>query len=492
MGLAYMLLALWALAAGRYRLCGLLAGFAPAVHLGQFPPLLGVLLLFGFLQLRKGSEQPLRQLLCWMLPGLLISVGLWFFVQHIAVGPPIEGPYASAIDPQAVWTGYMKHHASHRRVPFATGHIALAAMVLFGFGLIRSARSAANQPSVNAHAWTWSATYGFITATTVWAIMAIHLSFAEDIPFVLIAWMPYRLMNHATLLLIPILVSILATSRSPIVPTAFYILAVVCVCTRPLLGSVLHSALFERYLASGAWFYFLLMGAAASALWAQLRANEKSGGAWLSAVLIALIALAPQHQFGAFCGASGFLLERLLSKAPRRFKPRPAAASALCVLAVAVMLLQQGINREHLPISEFEREVRQYLHERDQDDAMILVRHHQEGLQARLHHPVMTDMASMNLIPYNVALGPSSYKVYRDFYGINFAPAPGEPAIERPWHEVWPAMQREDWVRLGAEYDLCYVLAPAFMELELPRVIEGQTEHLYQIPRKTNASAGER
>jgi hypothetical protein len=102
----------------------------------------------------------------------------------------------------------------------------------------------------------------------------------------------------------------------------------------------------------------------------------------------------------------------------------------------------------------------------------------QEGLQARLRHPVMTDMATMTWVPYKPVLGPAINKIYSDFYGIDFIrPSPEGQA----WFEVWPAKTTTEWRALSKEYNLSYVLAPQFMTLPLTPVVRGNQNILYEI-----------
>ena len=161
--------------------------------------------------------------------------------------------------------------------------------------------------------------------------------------------------------------------------------------------------------------------------------------------------------------------------------------AVLCVVVGAILLTQEGRSREHLPITGFEAGVRGYLAERGEPDAMILAPHQQETLQARLGHPIMTDLAAFNWIPYKPSLGPAQSKMYLDLFGINFAPAEGEAAYpggqweDYPERRVWPSRSRAEWVRLGEEYGFRYVIARETPALDLEPLFSGDGHTLYRV-----------
>ena len=481
-GMGYMLITLWALLERRYRLAGFLAGLAPAVHLGQFPPLLGLAFLYGLVAWRGGGRQNVRTLIIYCVPGLVFCVIFWIFLQWFSVAPPESGPYFSAIAPQDVWRGYMTHHASHRSLPLGTGHIVMVGLPLLALASF-SARKTSKAIETNdlRSTYGWLGVYGLIVAVVVWGIMFVQYRVGENIPYLLISWLPYRLMNHAPPLLIPLILSLYARGDGRSAVWLVVAGALGYGIAQPLLALGVPETFYERYLATGEDLFFVLYGGAAY-LACRSVSDGKMRSLWIAAFVLAFVVLVVKHQFGAACCLVGAGLVALLQRWELPAKClRPTLACVSAVLAV-FLLLQQGSARSHLPVSPFEASVRDYLSVEGEEDAMIWVRHQQEGLQARLHHPVMTDMASMNLIPYIPSIGPTIYKLYRAAYGINFAPTPGEKAYDGAWHEVWPAKTRQEWEVLGEEYRAWYVLAPSFMQLDLPRVVEGKSNHLYRIP----------
>ncbi len=470
-GLGWALLTLYSLAAIRLRLAYCLFGLMPAIHLGQFPPVLAIVLCHAFWMRRRPET---RRAWAYAFLGIAACV-LFRWIQSAQALPPAgDGPYASNIDPAAVLRGYMAHFASHRALPWGTGQIPMAVMLLLGGGLFyRGLRARQSDASL-----FWMCLYGGVVLAIVWGTMALHLALGENIPPMLLAWMPYRLINHLSPLLIPMAVALLAGRGAPSQGPWLVVLALLYGAFRPLLGLLLPETWFHRYLESGEAVYFLLFGAAAAALAPQLLPNRRFFLFWLIQATLLFGALAAFHQFGAACsllGVLAVLLPAPVPEVPRRLLP--AIASAL----LAVLLIQQAWHREHLPVTPFERQVRACLAERSEADAMLLVRHEQESLQARLGHPVMTDMATTTWIPYQPGLGPALCAMYRDLYGIDLAAPPGHAPAAHPWFEVWQGQSGEEWRQLGHKYNFRCVLTPAFLQLDLPCIVAGPEGRLYGI-----------
>ena len=471
-GLGWAVLTVYCLASAHRRFAWFLFGLMPAVHLGQFPPVLVVILCHAWWTRREPAA---RAAWGYGLIGLAVCGVFWGIQRAQVLPPPTQGPYANGLDPEMVFRGYMAHFASHRALPWGTGQILLAGMVLLGGGLLYRETRAKRMGSP---AW-WIGLYGGVVTVLVWGTMAAHMALGNEMPRLLLAWMPYRLINHLSLLLLPMMLALLAGRDAPRQGAWIIVLSLLYGVLRPLMGVLIPETWYHRYLENGEAVYFLLYGAAAAALARQLFPNRRFFVFWILQAAVMFCALAGVHHFGAACcllGALCFLAP--LSAAPLL----PNRVFALTAgLLLAVLLGQQALHREHLPRTPFEREVRAYLARQDEPDAMVLVRHEQESLQARLGHPVMTDMATTTWIPYQPGLGPALCVMYRDLYGINLAAAPGEAPAARPWFQVWPEKTREEWRRLGHEYGFHYVLAPAFMELDLPCVVAGPDGKLYVI-----------
>lgn len=483
-GTGYALAVLYLLAAGRWRAGFFLVGLMPCIHLGQWAPVLLFAILFTCAAQRRFQRSTLNRAFAWGAFGLAVSTGFWAVTRAFAVPLPSAGPYYSAADPHAVWLGYMARHASHRTIPWSTGHIALAALPYLG---LAAARREARDGTPRGP-WYAVVLYSLCIAGIVWTVMAIHAALGPRIPFLLISWMPYRLMNHVPPLLVVATVAVLADGRDRSTATGLLVAAVLIYgIVKPGLRGLAGDDLFARYLETGIGALFTLYGAAVGVLMRRLRDDRRFVAPWVVAGLVGWTALACVHQFGAACIvvglAAAFLIDGPLAPTLARVQA-DRLACALALILVLVLVHREWTTRDHLHVSPFERRVAEYLEARGEPDAMLVADYRQEGLQARTGHPVITDMATMTWIAYRPSLGPSMDKLYGDLYGIRFLPQP-EPEPTKAWFGHWADRNRDQWQVLADQYSFHYVIAPDFIELDLPRVIDGQTQSLYHIPARS-------
>lgn len=483
-GLGWALLTLWFIAAGHARPGYLLAGLMPAVHLGQFPPVLLLAAARLVWAVWTGRRPEWCNALVWGGAGVFFAAGFWVWL-HTGAPPGEAPPWIPDIAPDTVLHGYLEHHASHRRLPDVTAHILVVGTLLLALPFGRQARRTEGMRDPAA----WVAAYALATGGLVWLIATVHQYLGGHTPPLLLAWMPYRLVNHLGPLLVVIALAALARRAPHRVGPAALLALLAFALARPLLALTLPAEWYARYLGSSE---LLLYGLYGMALSAMLVLGGASGfrRAWVLLSLAVLLAIAAEHQFGAACAAAGAGLMTFLA----RYEPagwperdphlrRWSKWTVVCGGALAAMLAgHQAAQRVHLPVTAFQREVRAFLAEHNAPARLVLVRHQQEGLQARLRQPVMTDMATMTWIPYRPDLGPTLYQMYRDLYGINLAPRPRERTHTMPWFEVWPGKTAAEWRALSERYGFDYVQAPAFMELELEPVLKGRTDVLYQVP----------
>ena len=474
-GLGWMLLSLYALSTGKLRLAWLGFGLAPAIHLGQFPPLLAVFSAWILWQGGQRRGREIRLAAIWGGGALACSLCFGLYVHAQALPIPDTGPFTAPLSPDAIFQGYMEHHASHRSIPRGTGHIAVGATLLAALALglqgAKEKRLATIAPGVG---------YVLVSVLTLWGVMALHSLLGARIPWLVISWMPYRLMNHLSPLLLPMLIALLIDKKAA-APGGWVVLGALAYgVARPIAGQLLPEPLFQRYIATGEAVYFGLCGAALLRLLTPAWRRKAGWPITAIGVAIPFTALFMVHQYGAAClllGAGVYALFRL------RPLPVPSALCLpLCLALLTGLAIGEMRQRQHLPRSEFEKSVQRYLAEQGEGAAMIAAHYQQEGLQARLRHPVMTDMATMTWIPYKPALGPGLYALYRDLYGVNFAPATGEAPRQSPWFTVWPKKSGEEWRRLGRRYRFAWLITPAFMNLDLPCVLEEGGQKLYRIP----------
>jgi hypothetical protein len=485
-GLGYMLVALWALLDRRYRIAGLLIGFAPAVHLGQFPPLLLVAALQVLWLLRRGQIGPVRTLLLYAIPGLVICVLFAAFIQWFAVEAPVEGPYYSAAAPELLWRTFMERYAGHRAIPWTTGHIVLVGAVILSVALIAMRRAgvvfdrtAHPSPPLESP-WTWALIYCALAAGMVWGIMAVHYAMGPDVPYLLVGWLPYRLMNHVAPVLIPLLVAI-GYARERRMP-AYISAALLAALLVPLADLVPESEWVKRYLSSGEYLFFFLFGGAAGT--GIVLAGRRYAVVTLAGGAALLLLLGWFHQYGAACTLAGLVAACV--PVPAAITPRALrfAVTGLAFLTLLTMLAREGERhqRQHLNRSEFHVTVARYLAAEGKPDAMILVQSDQAGDQMLFGHPVMADMATMLHGVYRPTIAPSVNAIFQDFYGVYLDPNAVRPDPPLAWYDVWPNRPLAEWQRLSAKYDVEFVSAPAFMQLPLERVVRGSQHHLYRIP----------
>lgn len=490
-GLGYMLLALWALLDRRYTLAGLLMGLAPAVHLGQFPPLLLIAALVALRLIGTGQARHVRTMALFAIPGLLICALFAAFIAWSAVAPPVDGPYYTAAAPDDLWRTFMERYAGHRAIPFTTGHLVLAGALIAGAALLAARRAGivpgeetgtTGQPAKLLDSpWTWALLYCAVASAMLWGIMLVHYVTGPDVPYLLVGWLPYRLMNHVAPILIPLLIAIgFARDRSR---PAYVAVALLAALLAPLAHLFLDGDLVEKYISGGDYlFFFLFGGAAGTGLILAGRRRTRFAGIGVVATAAMLALLACFHQFGAACTLAGLLAA--CAPLPRLITPRMVrfASTALIGMLLIAMLAKDAEGRRHLSRSDFHRDVAGYLEAEGKSDAMILVQYDQAGDQAQFGHPVMADMATFLFTPYRSALAPSVNAIFQDFYGVYLDPAARQPDPPLAWHEVWPARSLEEWQRLSEKYGVEYVAAPSFMRLPLELILRGRQHNFFRIP----------
>lgn len=474
-GLGWALLTLALFLMDCNRVAFLLAGVMPIIHAGQWPP---VLVFAGLYAVHRQCAQPaeFRRELLWFLGGLLLTALFAMAYLHYRVPPPGSGPYAAPVEAQAVYQGFMTHAASHRSLPWGTGQVLMMGFVLLaGLTLWEDGQSSAGRGP-----WSWLALYGIIVALLVWGTMGIHLALGPKTPRIFLAWMPYRLINHLGPLLIAMIVSKLAKHTRAQTGVLAVGLALVFGVLRPLLRHALDVSFYERYLGGGEGVLFLLYGAAIITI-CRAGASLHRFRTWRGILLSgAWFGLAVMHQFGAACVLAGALLGL-----PARVWPREAKDSrvlaCLCATVAVVLLTEQWSERDHLPRTSFEAEAKAHLDTVGDEDTLVLAHYYEEGLQAKLGKPIMSDMATITWIPYEPDLGPALYKLYRDLYGIDLISG----QMVEGWRN-WPEKTTREWAQLAQEYGFQYVLTRRRVrlllpEVELPDASETDTSHLYRI-----------
>ena len=410
-----------------------------------------------------------------------------------------------------MWKGFLTYHTYHRALRIGLEQFLLVGTVLLGLGAIRIERTA----RVKRGPWLWLGLFACITTTTVWLIMAVHYAMKSDIPYLLMSWMPYRLSNYLAPLMIVMTIGLLAgptgSSGGRLLIAAALALAVFKVPGEYLICGLAGGALAAVALAVRGdrrfrWAWAGLVGCAvlayhsapitlvAVAAGVAILGLTTKYGHWLRWLWAALVAGAILYfnqirldlalVTNTACALVLALDGLALRGTNRRLFDNVAALVAVAVSCLVVIMttVEQARSREHLPITPFEHRVRAFLDERGEPDVMIAVHPYQWQLQARLHHPVITDAATRTWIPYHKSLGPTLHKMYWDLYRTDFAPKGDDSPFPMSWEEAWAEKSAREWQALAREYSFGYLLAPKRVELHLPIALEDDSTRLYRVP----------
>ncbi|NIA14278.1 MAG: hypothetical protein GWP08_09360 [Nitrospiraceae bacterium] len=488
----YALVTVYCLLNAHWRTAFLLVGLMPCVHIGQAPPVWGLAAVCAAWGVWRGEGRKVAQGMVFAAIGLAICAAFFLFVRRFHVPAPIDGPFFSAADPLPIWRAYTASDI-HRLFPPGNGQLALMGFLILtslaALDAWRRTRSVVDGPAA-VHAGLLI--YGAGIAVAVWGIMLVHYAMGQQVPFLLVGWMPYRLINHIAPLLLAAVVGVLGDSRSTREARTSRVQllllgALAYILLAPLFPRIVGEEVYRRYLAASDGVFFALYGAAFGVLAVRLTRTRRDT-LWIVALGIVLLAgLAWYHQFGAACVAAGLGASLVLSRVPRRETSGSidivrSVALALMLVLFAVIFVQQWRDHDSLPRSAFDKRVTFYLAESGEDTVMLAAQPDEFLLQARTGHPVLVETATASLMSYAPALGPGIDKVYGDVYGIHFGPrSHGEPPA-KPWREVWSERARAEWVRLSEEYGFGYVVAYDGLELDLPVIFRDGGAALFAVP----------
>ncbi len=473
-GGAVALLCLCAVVAGRTRMAAFIFGLMPCIHIGQWPVLLGLFPAYMGWRLWRGEGKHVLSMLPFLGAGLLCCIAFALVQRGFAEPLPESGPFAASQDTEAVWKGYTFEHDPHRQFPPANGHIIMVASLLVTAGAALRLRGAARER----FAWVWLYCAG--VAAAVWGTMALHGLLREDTPFLFVAWMPYRMVNH----LPPIaLAASVAAVGFPKPGRGVLMILLLVGLLHPLLAHVLSVDVYARYVSHGEIVAYAVM---AMAWWRCLAGLPLQWRA--PAVLLPVAALATVHQFGAACMLVGYTLVwaaalRTKDKAEET-EPAPPWMWVTCI-GVCILLMHGQFrlrpDRLHgpLPREEWDCEVAHYLAEIGEGDAMILAEPFSYHLQARTGHPILAEAATPSLISYLPGIGPAINRLYEDLYGLSYEYGAGAP--ERDWREIWAKRDVAEWRVLAERYGIRWILVPTPLKLALPTALEHRDGTLYHV-----------
>lgn len=473
-GGGYALLVLYAFSRNRWRTGFFLTGLMPCIHIGQWPPVLAVAGVAGMALLWKKQWSLLAQGVAYGAAGLAICAMFAWGIKPFAVPPPAGGPYAVEGDAHAIWQGYTAHFDGHRQFPPGNGQLAMVGLLCLG-GLSLVQRRSEAHPML---------LYGAVIAAIVWGTMAVHACLGPHMPFLLIGWMPYRLVNHIGPLLLALGIGTLASAGAHGTPHAGRVAvtgAMVYAILLPVLPHMAGTALYQRYFAACDGVFFGLYGAAFA--WILLHTgNVRGRTAGLALGLASFTALACYHHFGAACLLAGGVAVAIIARVPHceRLGNR-ALVAGLCVILGLELLAEQAAYRVHLPVSPFDSRLAAELAARGEVHAMLAAPPNEFLLQARTGHPVFIETATASLMSYMPALAPAINSMYHDAYGVSFdGPPRATPAV--PWTNLWHTRTAAEWQAFGERYGIHYLVAGSSLVVQLPLVFGDAHLSLYRIP----------
>ena len=481
-GTGMALLVLFLLLGGYRRTGYLLAGLMPCIHIGQVPP---VFLFVAMDLLCIGRREGLRALrvpLLHFAVGIATCAALLIVPFMLHVTPPTTGAYApGSTDAHAIWKSFTAFYDGHRQFPPRNGQLALAGMLLLsGLAASYTLRAARRDTSdvhppegiLSPYALGLFA-YTLGIAALVWGTQLVHYVQGAEIPYLLIGWMPYRLINHATLLLLLFATGLLARQQTGRI--LLFLGLAVAAAPIPLIETLLGGSLTTRYFTNGEGILFGLCGAALNAL----MPTSPGRALWKYIPVAVAVAITGIHRFGGYCFLLGVVAAYTADRIFR--KPLRGTVPSVLMLAFIVATTQlwgQYAMREHLPQTSIDRAVIERLSGPDTTNALIVAQPDEFLLQARTGHPVFVESATASLMSYIPALAPVIQQMYVDVYGIRFDTPPPPPIT---WQHVWQIRSRTEWNMLAQKYGFRYVLAPHDITLDLTEVLSDTNWTLYEV-----------
>jgi hypothetical protein len=495
-GIGYTLIVLALFAGGYTRAAALAVGLMPCIHLGQMAPMLLLGGVYAIALWRIGSLGTLRKILPWFFGGLAVCLIFLLIQRSFVLPPPDSGPYAARGDVQAIWEGRLGGDDMHRSIPVGNSHIVAGGLLLLGLMAIAAWPAGLLRDS----AWRWVLAYALCVLAVVYGIIVLHLMWRQHTPYLVLGWLPYRLSNHLSPILIAAVVSILLApkkaTRLAASGSCVLVASLAFILIKDHTGALIGENFYSRYLKTTDSVFFFLYGAALALLFLAAKdwyaeSPKKYRRRFMGILAVnaaGIAALCAVHQFGAACVTVGWIAMLTLARIPQLSLPSAAmtrrvlGSHALCVtlgaLLVTSILWSEHTNREHLPVGVFERKVVDYLDEQGDTTALLVGGPYQLLLQAQTGHPVMADMATSFHSSYMPSLGPSIQGMLEPIYGIRLERTAEAPALAS-WEEVWEARSSREWRELGEKFSFKYVIAPRELEINLRLLLVGPNDAFY-------------
>lgn len=476
MGIGWAFWVLAALCAGRWRLAGLLFGLMPLIHIGQWPMLLVLCVVWAGWQWRNGDRQPVVEFARLAAIGLGCCIVFALAQRPFLLPDPESGAYSGGRDGQLVWSEYVTYEDMHRAPvswprfgPMGNSAIAMAGFLVLALPVAWREARRRERPAA-----LLLLTYGALCVGAIVVAQIVHRWLGTAVPYIAVGWMPNRLTIHLAMLSLCAAATWAFDGGGARVP--WVVLAGMgWLAVLPLWPLLLPDALVQRYFAAPEDALFLAAGGALLPHWRITGEFSIFRWVWTALLAVGLIALTWYYQLAAASVAAGACLavaERAASWEGRhRAVVGTFALLAACALSGA--LVREWHTRENLPVSDFEAAAANYLAAHSEVADLVLTPL-DEQYQMVLNRPVVATFETRQHIGYMRSLASAADKIYADLYGVK----------DGHWYDwdLWQRRTVSEWQVLGEAYGFRFVISKDFYPLQLIERVRGNGLVLYEIP----------
>jgi hypothetical protein len=491
-GLAWLALALTALATERWRLAGFLVGLAPALHAS-----LGAWLAIAIGLAALPALPSLRPHLRALCAGIALGAGLCALSLGVHLWLTPAAPPSDPASAERYLTAFVRLWDAHRvspdlgaRTSFLVWCSGLTALALLRMQRERLGAGAALALRVL-----------LVCAAIGFAVSIVQPQLVlERIPKLLLIAMPTRLANLVALLSVPLALAVIWRFRDDPLPRVLLLAAI------GLLALELRDPVWWRRIdlvSTGA----PLLGIAAVVALARATRNRRAAALIAAGLLgwLLLRALWRGLAHPAWLGLPGelsldlalggfvaawFAFGRSGSEQAQR---RPAwaldAALGAALAAIALGIAATSIASWSEPWQELrDRTNEPVLAQAARGEGLLLVGPGLDTVQARTRRPLLLDPSALDMLPYVLSVGPEVEAILREAYGIEFFHPPGQ-ALEggvlpdKPVRVLFARRTADDWREIRARFGVTELLVKADWKLQLPELARGGRYALYALPQ---------
>jgi hypothetical protein len=457
LGLSFCVLAVALVAAGCYRVGGLLLGMAPAVHpaLGVWMgAMAGCALLSDFRRLKE-DLRPARR---WFLIGCGVTLlSLVVQLTLIAHSPPSSSGTFSTREISAFitfWDGHRKPvDITNEAVSLNVAALAIASIWLFAFA------GDVPRPSI--------LLLRFMMVGAIVSIVLVFVSWIppDKLPATLLILMPGRVVNFCALMYAAAIIGLLGNYRRA-------------------WGRLLLTALFLGLIAGDN-----------SMLWAWLQ--QKRGidvtspvrSLWiLTIVSIGLVIGAAFEKWRVQRADRGQAnrLRQGYGGPPKVYAKAEAGYYVLSGILLIVLVFTLRFSRPRsLMFRDRTNDV--FFGQVAAGRGVLLTAGDLHLIQLKTRRPVLLDGGGLDGLMYSLEAGPAMERILREVYGVDLLNPPEEARgagriPPRANQKVWEGYSTERWREIGRDFQVTQVLTYPDWTLNLPVAAQSRRMLLYQIP----------